>query len=82
VSGKWQFFLHRKDADSMSTIRLRGWIWWQDESRFRQVHFAGQRVHLFRRQAVPVQKHSERISLQRRRSEDIDLHHLQALRQW
>src|SRR4051812_24700065 len=73
MSGERQFLLNRKDADFLSVTSFSRGIAGENESRFRKIHLARQRLHLGVAQSASVSKDGQRITCERRLREYIKL---------
>src|SRR5436190_23723757 len=73
MSGERQFLLDREDADFLSVTSFNGRIARENESRFRKIHLARQRLHLSVRQLASFRENRQRITRERRLREYIHL---------
>jgi len=73
VTGEGQFFLHGEDADADAARLFRGGISGEDESCFREVGFARDRLHLSGREAASVEDDGQGIAGEGAVGKNIDL---------
>src|SRR5438874_11895223 len=73
MSGERQLLLHRKNAHSYPALLFAGCVTRKDERRLRQIHFAGNRLHLIIAESSAIRKDGERIALKRIRRENVKL---------
>src|SRR5262245_1485257 len=70
---KWQFGRDRKDSYFFSLPSFSRSVPWKNESGFRKIHLARQRLHLSVIQSVSVVENRKRITRERRLREYIKL---------
>jgi hypothetical protein len=80
VSGKWQLFLDRKDADSLSLLGFNLQLARQNESCFGKIHLEAKRLHLLIGQTACVGEDGERITGERQSRKNIELHEFVTMR--
>jgi hypothetical protein len=74
MSCKRQLFRDRKNADSLSLLCFNLRLARQDESCFREIHLASERLHLLIGKTASVSKNGERITGERCSRKNIELH--------
>src|SRR6266404_8139474 len=70
MTGKRKFVAGSKDAQTTDYFLFLGW---QDEDSFRQIHFAGDLLHLFVADTFSLRKHCQRITAKRVIGEHVEL---------
>src|SRR6267378_1055271 len=73
MPGKRQLFHDREDADFLPFLSFNGGIARQNESCLGKIHLTRESLHFSILQPARVGKNRERITLQRRLSEDVKL---------
>src|SRR5437867_11580154 len=69
MTGEFEFFLGREDAQAREGFFVRGLLY---KNRFRKIHFARDSEHLIVGEAVPVSKYRERVALETVVGENIE----------
>src|SRR5438045_9761121 len=73
MPGERQLFRDREDVDSLSLLGFSGGIARKNESCLRKIHLARERLHFVIVQAARIRENGERITLQRRLGENVEL---------
>jgi hypothetical protein len=68
MSRQLQLFLGREDSQTGESFLLGRLL---DENRFREVHLAGDGLHLIIGQIVPIREYRKGIALEARSREDV-----------